>query len=132
MKWPWLYAAWLWSVLPSNAGAWGQKASLSAGSLHIEVIDTEGNLTSEAPVYIFGAGAPQLTDLRGGDTVPLPEGIYDIVSARVLRSENGFTREMSAVGRVMITDGDQTSVVLPLAVIPAFAPILDKRKLPNF
>jgi hypothetical protein len=94
------------------------------GTLHITVVNEEGNVVPEAPVYIYGE---HKTHFVGGNDVPgtvtftMKEGDYRISSAMIRKSGDYIDRYASPEAHVRVVAGDNVSVILMLKQIEGTA-----------
>lgn len=90
------------------------------GTVQITVLDENGALVQDAPVYIYGT---QKTRFVGGQEVPgsttmsMPAGTYKISSAIVKRSGDYVDRFASHEANITVEEGDNASVILTLRPI---------------
>lgn len=89
----------------------------NTGTVNITVLDENGALVPDAPVYIYGE---QKTKFIGGKDVPgtttlvMPAGNYRISSAIVKKTGDYLDRFASHEAHVEVVSGDNTVVVLTL------------------
>jgi hypothetical protein len=91
-----------------------------AGTVNVTVIDENGAVVSDAPVYIYGAKRSHFVggaDVPGSTTFTMKEGVYRISSALVKRSEDMIDRFASNEALVNVVAGDNVSVVLTLKAL---------------
>lgn len=90
------------------------------GTLHVTVIDENGAVVPEAPVYIYGAKKSQFVggaDIPGSTTFTMKEGTYRISSALVRKSADVIDRFASNEAAVKVVAGDNVSVILTLKAL---------------
>jgi hypothetical protein len=87
------------------------------GTMNVTVVDSNGNVVPDAPIYIYGI---QRTHFMGGGDVPgsttfaMKEGEYRISSAMIKKSGEDIDRYSSNEARITVAAGDHVSVVLTL------------------
>ncbi len=87
------------------------------GTVNITVVDENGALVSDAPVYIYGEQKTKFTggkDVPGTTTLSMPSGHYRISSAMVKKTGDYLDRFASNEAHVEVIPGDNTVVVLTL------------------
>lgn len=92
----------------------------SVGTVNITVIDENGVVVPEAPVYIYGEQKTKFTggkDIPGTTTFSMPAGTYRISSAVVRRTGDYTDRFASHEAHIQVIAGDNTVVVLKLMPI---------------
>jgi hypothetical protein len=92
----------------------------SIGTLNITVIDENGVMVPEAPVYIYGENKTKFTggkDVPGSTTLTMPAGTYRISSAIVKKTGDYLDRFASHEAHIQVIAGDNTVLVLKLMPI---------------
>lgn len=107
----------------------------SVGTLNITVLDENGALVPDAPVYIYGEHKTRFVggkEIPGTTTLSMPAGHYRISSAVVKRTGDYFDRFASHEAHFQVVPGDNTVVVLTLKPLEDAVAILgnsDLRKI---
>ena len=89
----------------------------SIGTVNITVLDENGALVPDAPVYIYGEQKTKFVggkDIPGTTTLSMPAGTYRISSAIVKKSNGYLDRFASHEAHIQVVPGDNTVVVLTL------------------
>lgn len=87
------------------------------GTVNITVIDENGAVVPEAPVYIYGEHRTKFMggkDIPGTTTFSMPAGTYRISSAVVKKTGEYIDRFATHEAHVQVVSGDNTVVVLKL------------------
>ena len=87
------------------------------GTLNITVLDENGALVPDAPVYIYGENKTKFVggkEIPGTITLAMPAGSYRISSALVKKSGDYLDRFSSHEAHIEVVPGDNTVVVLTL------------------
>ena len=87
------------------------------GTLRVTVMDAQGNVVPEAPVYIYGENRTRFVggaDIPGTITFSMKEGSYRLSSALIKRSNDSVDRFASSEAHVNVTAGDNVEVILTL------------------
>ncbi len=87
------------------------------GTVNISVLDENGNVVPEAPVYIYGENKTKFmggNDIPGTTTFSMPAGTYRISSAIVMKTGDYVDRFASHEAHVQVIAGDNAVVVLKL------------------
>ena len=90
------------------------------GTVNITVLDENGALVPDAPVYIYGEQKTKFVggkDVPGTTTLSMPAGTYRISSAIVKKTGDYLDRFASHEAHLEVTPGDNTVVVLKLMAI---------------
>jgi len=94
----------------------------SAGTVNITVMDENGTLVPDAPVYIYGEHKTRFVggkDVPGTTTLSMPAGDYRISSALMKKTGDYFDRYASHEAHIQVVAGDNTVLVLTLKPINA-------------
>jgi len=91
------------------------------GTLNVTVLDENGALVANAPVFIMGDKKTRFVggkEIKGGtETLDMPAGTYRI-SAAIIRQVNGYTdRFASPEAFVEVVAGDNSVVTLHLKAV---------------
>ena len=92
----------------------------NTGTLNITVLDENGALVPDAPVYIYGEQKTKFVggrDIPGTTTLSMPAGSYRISSAIVKKTGDYLDRFASHEAHIEVLPGDNTVVVLKLMAI---------------
>jgi len=92
----------------------------NSGTVNITVLDENGALVPDAPVYIYGEQKTKFVggkDVPGTTTLSMPAGHYRISSAIVKKTGDYLDRFSSHEAHVEVMPGDNTVVVLTLRPI---------------
>ncbi|OGR89428.1 MAG: hypothetical protein A2992_03390 [Elusimicrobia bacterium RIFCSPLOWO2_01_FULL_59_12] len=88
------------------------------GTVQVTVLDVNGGVVAEAPVYIYGEKRSQFVggaDIPGTTTFSMKEGTYRISSALIRRAaDDVLDRFASNEAHVNVVAGDHVSVILTL------------------
>jgi plastocyanin len=90
------------------------------GTMNVTVVDSNGNVVSDAPIYIYGVKRTHFVggaDVPGSSTFAMNEGEYRISSAMIQKSGDIVDRFASNEARITVAAGDHVSVVLTLKPI---------------
>jgi len=104
-----LTGASLYAVQPENIG-----------TVNITVLDENGALVPDAPVYIYGEHKTKFVggkDVPGTTTLSMPAGSYRISSAIVKKTGDYLDRFASNEAHIEVVSGDNTVIVLTLKPI---------------
>src|SRR5581483_4774918 len=99
----------------SNAPLFASTASV--GTLQVTVLDENGAVVPDAPVYIYGE---HKTHFVGGKEIPgtmtfeMPAGEYKISTALIKKTGEYVDRFASHEAHISVAEGDNTSVILKL------------------
>ena len=107
-------------ILAGNV-AWAANAG-SVGTVNITVLDENGALVPDAPVYIYGEHKTRFVggkEVPGTTTLSMPAGDYRISSALMKKTGEYFDRFASHEAHVQVVAGDNTVLVLTLKPINA-------------
>ena len=107
-------------ILTGNI-AWAAD-TVSAGTVNITVLDENGVLVPDAPVYIYGEHKTRFVggkEVPGTTTLLMPAGDYRISSALMKKTGEYFDRFASHEAHVRVVAGDNTVLVLTLKPINA-------------
>ena len=88
-----------------------------SGTLRVTVLDADGNVVPEAPVYIFGTNKSRFVggaDVPGSSTFSMKEGTYRISSALIKRGADYVDRFSSNEAQVNLVAGDNINIILTL------------------
>ena len=108
-------AAAVFSATPVFAGS-----LLPQGTLHVTVVDENGKLVQDAPVYIYGEHKTHFVggkDIPGAMTFEMAPGEYRISTAIIRHTGEYIDRFASHEAHVQVESGDNTSVILSLMPI---------------
>jgi opacity protein-like surface antigen len=89
----------------------------NVGTVNITVLDENGALVPDAPVYIYGEQKTKFTggkDVPGTTTLTMLSGNYRISSAIVKKTGDYLDRFASNEAHIQVIPGDNTVVVLTL------------------
>jgi len=107
-------------VIFTGAAAWAAQPE-NTGTVNITVLDENGALVPDAPVYIYGE---HKTRFVGGKEVPagtttlsMPAGEYRISSALMKKTGDYYDRFSSHEAHIQVVPGDNTVLVLTLKPI---------------
>jgi hypothetical protein len=92
----------------------------NVGSVNITVIDENGAVVPDAPVYIYGEHKTKFIggkDIPGTTTLMMQAGTYRISSAIVKKTGDYLDRFASHEAHIEVVPGDNTVVVLKLMPI---------------
>jgi hypothetical protein len=92
----------------------------SVGTLQITVVDENGQVVPEAPVYIYGEHKTRFVggkEIPGTTTMEMAAGDYRISSAIIKKTGDYVDRFASHEGHVRVVEGDNTAVILTLRPI---------------
>src|SRR5438477_2984498 len=90
------------------------------GTVNITVMDENGNVVQDAPVYIYGPHKSQFIggkDVPGTTTLTMKEGEYRFSSAVVKKTGDDIDRYASNEAQVQVVAGDNVSIILTLKPI---------------
>jgi flagellar hook assembly protein FlgD len=90
---------------------------LNVGTVNITVVDENGALVPDAPVYIYGEHKTKFVggkDVPGTTTLSMPAGSYRISAAVVKKTADYIDRFASHEAHIEVVPGDNTTVVLTL------------------
>jgi len=91
--------------------------SENIGTLNITVLDENGTLVPDAPVYIYGEHKTRFVggkEIPGTTTLSMPSGNYRISSAIVKKTGDYVDRFASNEAHVEVVSGDNAVIVLTL------------------
>jgi hypothetical protein len=92
----------------------------NTGTVNITVLDENGALVPDAPVYIYGEQKTKFVggkDVPGTTTLSMPAGNYRISSAIVKKTGDYVDRFSSHEAHIEVMPGDNTVIVLTLKPI---------------
>jgi flagellar hook assembly protein FlgD len=92
----------------------------NSGTLNITVLDENGAVVQDAPIYIYGEHKTKFVggkDIPGTTTLSMPAGSYKISSAIVKKTGDYLDRFASHEAHIEVLPGDNTVVVLKLMAI---------------
>jgi hypothetical protein len=92
----------------------------NSGTLNITVVDENGAVVQDAPIYIYGENKTKFVggkDIPGTTTLSMPAGTYKISSAIIKKTGDYVDRFASHEAHVEVMPGDNTVVVLKLMPI---------------
>lgn len=110
-------------------------SDIAMGTLNVTVVDENGALVQDAPVYIYGEHKTKFVggkEIPGTTTLTMPAGSYKISSALMKRTGDYFDRYASHEAHIDVVPGDNAVVVLTLKPIQdAFASmdVADMKKI---
>jgi hypothetical protein len=87
------------------------------GTLQVTVLDENGQLVNEAPVYIYGEHKTKFVggkEIPGTTTLEMPAGHYRLSTAIVRKSGEYLDRYASHEAHVRVVEGDNASIILTL------------------
>ncbi len=90
------------------------------GTVNITILDQNGALVPDAPIYIYGEHKTQFVggkEVPGTTTLTMPPGSYRISSAFVKKTGDYLDRFSSHEAHIEVVPGDNTVVVLTLQPI---------------
>lgn len=90
------------------------------GTLNVTVVDQNGAVVSEAPVYIYGEHKTHFIggkEIPGTNTFTMAAGEYRISTALVKRTGDYTDRFASHEAHIQVLEGDNTCVILTLRPI---------------
>ncbi len=89
----------------------------NTGTVNITVLDENGAVIPDAPVYIYGEQKTRFVggkDIPGTTTLSMPAGHYRVSSAIVKKTGDYLDRFASHEAHIEVVSGDNTVVVLKL------------------
>src|SRR5882672_5226129 len=92
----------------------------NSGTLNITVLDENGAVMQDAPIYIYGENRTKFVggkDIPGTTTLSMPAGTYKISSAIIKKTGDYLDRFASHEAHIEVVSGDNTVVVLKLMPI---------------
>jgi hypothetical protein len=92
----------------------------NTGTLNITVLDENGAVVQDAPIYIYGEHKTRFVggkDIPGTTTLSMPAGTYRISSAIIKKTGDYLDRFASHEAHIEVQSGDNTVVVLKLMPI---------------
>jgi len=92
-------------------------ASNDQGTIRVTVMDVDGNVVPDAPVYIYGEKRSHFVggaDIPGSTTFTMNEGTYRISSAMVKKGADYVDRFASNEAHISVVAGDNVSIILTL------------------
>ena len=92
----------------------------NSGTVNITVLDENGAVVTDAPVYIYGEHKTRFVggkEIPGTTTFSMPAGTYRISSALAKKTGNYFDRFASHEAHIQVVPGDNTVIVLTLRPI---------------
>jgi len=119
-------------LMLSGVAAYASQAE-SVGTVNVTVLDENGALVPDAPVYIYGE---HKTHFIGGKEVPagtttlaMPAGEYRISSALMKKSGDYCDRFASHEAHIRVVPGDNTVLVLTLKPLDASIAVMGYTEL---
>jgi len=103
----------------TGTAAWAAQPE-NSGTVNITVLDENGAVVSEAPIYIFGENKTHFSagkDVPGTTTLTMAAGEYRISSAVIKKNGDYLDRFASHEAHIQVVAGDNTVVVLTLKSI---------------
>ena len=94
----------------------------NGGTLNITILDENGALVPNAPVYIFGEAKTKFIggkEIPGTATLDMPAGTYRVSSAIMRKTGEYYDRFASREAHVEVVAGDNTVVILHLSALEA-------------
>jgi hypothetical protein len=91
-----------------------------SGTVQITVLDANGQVVKDAPVYIYGEHKTKFVggaDVAGSTTFEMKEGTYRISSALIKREGDNIDRFASNEAHVSVVAGDNMNIVLTLKAL---------------
>lgn len=91
--------------------------SPKVGTLNISVLDENGAMVQDAPVYIYGEHKTRFVggkEIPGTTTLTMPAGQYRISTALIRKTGEYLDRFASHEAHVSVVPGDNTVVILTL------------------
>jgi hypothetical protein len=107
------------TVTLSGISAFGVQPE-NSGTLNITVLDENGAIVQDAPIYIYGENKTKFVggkDIPGTTTLSMTAGTYRISSAIIKKTGDYLDRFASHEAHVEVMPGDNTVVVLKLMAI---------------
>jgi hypothetical protein len=106
-------------LMTLTCGSWVRAdiRSQEQGTLNVTVVDENGAVVNDAPVYIYGEHRTHFvggTDVPGTTTFSMKEGKYRVSSALIKRSGDDIDRYASNEAHLDVVAGDNVTVVLTL------------------
>jgi hypothetical protein len=92
----------------------------NTGTVNITVLDENGAVVPDAPIYIYGEQKTKFLggqDVPGSTTLSMPAGHYRISSAIVKKTGEYIDRFASHEAHIEVVPGDNTVVVLNLKAL---------------
>lgn len=92
----------------------------AAGTLQITVLDENGQLVQDAPVYIYGEHKTKFVggkEIPGTTTLEMQPGDYRVSTALIKHTGDYVDRFASHEAHVKVVEGDNTSLILTLLPI---------------
>jgi hypothetical protein len=89
----------------------------NSGTINITVLDENGALVPDAPIYIYGEHKTRFVggkEIPGTTTLSMPSGSYRISSALVKKTGDYLDRFASHEAHVEVVPGDNAVIVLTL------------------
>lgn len=90
------------------------------GTLQVTVVDEDGALVENAPIYIYGVQKTKFVggrEIPGSTTLTMPAGTYRVSSALARRTGEYLDRYASHEAYVRVAEGDNASILLTLRPI---------------
>jgi len=103
-----------------NGAALWASDDRTLATVQITVLDENGALVQDAPVYIYGTQKTRFVggkEVPGSTTMAMPAGTYRISSAIVKRNGDYRDRFASHEANIRVEEGDNASVILTLRPI---------------
>jgi hypothetical protein len=94
-----------------------QAAVKPVGTMHVTVVDENGAVVENAPVYIYGEHKTKFVggkEIDGSSTLTMPAGNYRVSTALIRHSGEYLDRYASHEAHIQVVEGDKTSVILTL------------------
>ncbi len=92
-------------------------ADQKVGTLNVTVVDENGAVVQEAPIYIYGEHKTHFVggkEIPGTTTLTMVEGDYRISTALIKKTGDYVDRFASHEAHVQVLEGDNTAVILTL------------------
>jgi hypothetical protein len=108
------------AVMLTAANLYAASSNEKIGTVQVTVLDENGALVADAPIYIYGEHKTRYTggkEIPGTTTLTMPAGNYRFSTALIKRTGEYIDRFASHEAHVQVVDGDNTSVILTLRPI---------------
>jgi hypothetical protein len=92
-------------------------ADAKVGTLNVTVVDENGAVVQDAPIYIYGEHKTHFVggkDIPGTTTLTMAAGEYRISTALIKKTGDYIDRFASHEAHIQVAEGDNTSVILTL------------------
>jgi len=103
-------------------------ADQKIGTLNVTVVDENGAVVQDAPIYIYGEHKTHFVggkEIPGTTTLSMQAGEYRISTALIKRTGDYVDRFASHEAHIQVVEGDNTSVILTLLPIQEPAAQMD-------